>query len=481
MELEKICSFYVAKEGELIDEVSLLMKSIEDREPVDSTNTLQRTISAGERAGESSNLRPSSSRSRPSEDDIDESASDDDDETTGLTRPRKNSATRSTGRLPGLRRDQTDMTASSDVGRSLRRLSTTVDDYGEQSMMYSSAVFSSAIMLKKRIISLYVQLCELKSYVQLNRTGFAKVLKKFDKILDKELKSSYIQANVDTAYPFRQETKHVIEEKIHQMEAAYAEVVTGGDEELAKKDLRSHLREHVVWERNTVWRDLIGIERRGEAASLGQALLGRPQGAVRIRLQGDEEHEAPSKKIVTPLGRLSFPVWLLNSSIFTLLACIAIFLLLLFLPIMERPEQQNCLAMLVFVSLLWATETIPLFVTSLLIPFLSVLLNVVCEEEANKPHTRLDSKAATAAIFASMWTPVIMLLLGGFTLAAALSKCKIDKRLATLVLSKAGTQPRTVLVANMFVAAFASMLISNVAAPVLCYSIIEVSLLIYSI
>jgi di/tricarboxylate transporter len=69
-----------------------------------------------------------------------------------------------------------------------------------------------------------------------------------------------------------------------------------------------------------------------------------------------------------------------------------------------------------------------------------------------------------------------MLLLGGFTLAAALSKCKIDKRIATFVLSKAGTQPRTVLLANMLVAAFASMLISNVAAPVLCFSIIEVRL-----
>ena len=76
-----------------------------------------------------------------------------------------------------------------------------------------------------------------------------------------------------------------------------------------------------------------------------------------------------------------------------------------------------------------------------------------------------------------MWTPVIMLLLGGFTIAAALSKCKIDKRIATFVLSKAGTRPRTVVVANMFVAAFASMLVSNVAAPVLCFSIIEVSAL----
>lgn len=67
-----------------------------------------------------------------------------------------------------------------------------------------------------------------------------------------------------------------------------------------------------------------------------------------------------------------------------------------------------------------------------------------------------------------------MLLLGGFTIAAALSKYNIAKMMATLVLSKAGTKPRTVLLVNMFVAMFASMWISNVAAPVLCFSIIQV-------
>lgn len=107
-----------------------------------------------------------------------------------------------------------------------------------------------------------------------------------------------------------------------------------------------------------------------------------------------------------------------------------------------------------------------------MIPFLCVVLNVVVTE--SRPRQRLDSKEATAYIFAAMWTPVIMLLLGGFTLAAALSKCKIDKRIATFVLSKAGTKPSTVILANMLVAAFASMLVSNVAAPVLCISIIEV-------
>lgn len=89
-------------------------------------------------------------------------------------------------------------------------------------------------------------------------------------------------------------------------------------------------------------------------------------------------------------------------------------------------------------------------------------------------HHRLESKPAAGYIFAAMWTPVIMLLLGGFTIAAALSKYNIAKMMATFVLSKAGTKPRTVLLTNMFVAMFASMWISNVAAPVLCYSIIQV-------
>ena len=67
-----------------------------------------------------------------------------------------------------------------------------------------------------------------------------------------------------------------------------------------------------------------------------------------------------------------------------------------------------------------------------------------------------------------------MLLLGGFTIAAALSKYNIAKMMATFTLSKAGTKPRTVLLTCMGVAMFASMWISNVAAPVLCFSIIQV-------
>lgn len=533
VELEKICSFYTLKERELIDEADQLLQDIgnfdEEEQQLQkqkngevgqngkSDGEIGAASSSGAAAGPST-ARPTSAdrnsfRSRRSTDDgeYSDAAGDDDnddndaDENTALTERRLQEAQQQAQQHrrrfsfgAGNRRRRrpisnliasTDMTASTEFtefNRS-RRYSTTFEDHPEDAVL-----FSSSIIIKKRIISIYVQLCELKSYVQLNKTGFRKVLKKFDKIIDTHLRARYMATVVEPAYPFRPEAWDLLVENIVKMETAYTTVVTGGDAETARRDLRSHLREHVVWERNTVWRDMIGIERRAEAASLGRTLLGGGGGigggfglmaaggddakdpASSLLLQGDEERQAaPTRRIRTPFGRvITLPAWILSSTMFTLVAIVGIFFILLYAPILPgQPEQQNCLAMLVFVSLLWATEAIPLFVTSLMVPFLCVVLRVARTDY--KPYERLSSKDAAAFIFASMWTPVIMLLLGGFTLAAAISKCRIDKRIATFVLSKAGTQPRTVLLANMLVAAFASMLISNVAAPVLCFSIIE--------
>ncbi len=67
-----------------------------------------------------------------------------------------------------------------------------------------------------------------------------------------------------------------------------------------------------------------------------------------------------------------------------------------------------------------------------------------------------------------------MLLIGGFTIASALSKTAIDRVLITRILSLAGERPSTVLLAFMGVACFASMWISNVAAPTLCFTLIQV-------
>lgn len=236
---------------------------------------------------------------------------------------------------------------------SKRRPSQAYDDYSDQAV---STLMASGMTLKKRTISLYVSLCELKSFIQLNKTGFSKVLKKYDKTLNHNLKSIYLKDSVNPAYPFRQTTMQHVDENIQNTEKAYADVITKGDMQTAKRELRLHLREHVVWERNTVWREMIGIERKAQAANMGlrRTLLGGDHESK--RLQGDEEHEFDTKEVATPVGKYHCPRWLFSTSFFSLIGIFAIFIVLLVVPIMKKPEQQNCLAMLVFVSLLWATE-----------------------------------------------------------------------------------------------------------------------------
>ena len=373
VELEKVSSFYQLKELEIYGEVADLLRDeesfeAENLEQLDGQAENGRPGTSG-RATErprpnsglfrsfQNKLRRTSTISRSIEEGAsgaEDSDEDDDDENTALQRRRSTGARNKSTPYDGAKSVE-DMRASTEFSKSMRRSSQAYDDYAEQAF---SALYSSGITLKKRTISLYVQLCELKSFIQLNKTGFTKVLKKYDKILDRNLKSKYVEGVVSPAYPFRPDTMTHIEENISQMEKAYADVVTQGDVGLARKELRLHLREHVVWERNTVWREMIGIERKAQAANMGirRTLLGTDNDPANARLQGDDYDTPEMKEVSTPVGRMRCPTWLFSSTLFTLVSIIAIFFALLFIPIMKEDEQQNCLAMLIFVSLLWATE-----------------------------------------------------------------------------------------------------------------------------
>jgi phosphate transporter len=362
-ELEKISSFYQLKELEIYGEVSEFLKDVESyeeesQETREGAESSQPASSTGPRKSSIfrsfiGRPRRTSTMSRSNEG-AEEDSDDDDDESTALQGSkmlkRRSKSTYDGDNQPSLE----DMRASTEYSRSARRNSQAYDDFAEQAFYQ---LFSSGVTLKKRAISLYVQLCELKSFVQLNKTGFTKVLKKYDKICDRNLKSKYIENSVLPAYSFRPETIKHIEQNIAKIENAYAAVVTQGDAELARKELRLHLREHVVWERNTVWREMIGIERKAQAANLGirRTLLGADTDPAKARLQGDDE-QGDMKELRTPLGRYQCPTWLFSSTMYTLIAIVAIFFVLLYMPIMRKVEQQNCLAMLIFVSLLWATE-----------------------------------------------------------------------------------------------------------------------------
>ena len=369
-ELEKICSFYQLKELEIFGEVTELLKDEanfdRDAEGLESEQVDgppgSRGMNKNGHARRGSIFRQwgfgrprgTSAVSRSLEE-VDEDGDSDDDheETTALhkkdTKERRRTYDASAAQY------MDDLRSSRELPNPKRRASQADEDYNEEVF---SSIYDSGITLKKRTISLYVSLCELKSFVQLNKTGFTKALKKYDKILDRKLKTKYLEEAVKPAYPFCDATMQQIEEYISNVEKAYANVVCNGDVAQAKRELRLHLREHVVWERNTVWREMIGIERKAQAANMGlrRTLLGGDHDPSKARLQGDDPKEEGTKEFVTPAGRIQCPRWLCNSTFITLVGIIAVFVVLLLVPIMKKPEQQNCLAMLIFVSLLWATE-----------------------------------------------------------------------------------------------------------------------------
>ncbi|KAF8910760.1 SPX domain-containing protein [Mucidula mucida] len=301
--------------------------------------------------------------------------------------------------------------------------------------------YDTRLLFKRRITTLYIAFTSLRSYVEINYSGFRKILKKYDKITYSELKDRYMHDVVESAVPFTPGPKDRLNDGISRLVDLYTKCTTQGDKTAARQQLKLHQREKIAWERDTVWRQMIGRERRGDVDGaptiLGGSLV--------------KEAEPGLLDVATPVGRFK-----LTRRLLWMIVGVIVFV------------ANRCLAILTFCTILWATEAIPLFVTSLLVPLLVVCLRVIRDGEDG-----LAPPDATKYIFSVMFSPTIMLLIGGFTISSGLSKTNIDRIIITRVLSLAGSKPRTVLLAFMGVSCFASMWISNVAAPTLCFTLIR--------
>ncbi|KIJ04556.1 hypothetical protein PAXINDRAFT_22150 [Paxillus involutus ATCC 200175] len=258
---------------------------------------------------------------------------------------------------------------------------------------------------------------------------------------------------IENALPFRQSSKDELNAAISQLVSLYAKCVTGDDLSAALQQLKIHQREYIAWERNTVWRQMLAQERRGAVDSTDTG------GVILMR-----EEENGIVDIPTPLGGFK-----LTRKKIALIIAVMVLIALMNMQVVEGTEANKCFAILVFSTIMWASEAIPLFVTSTLVPLLLVVFRVI-QTPDGEPMSTPD---ATKFVFSVMFSPTIMLLIGGLTISSALSKTNIDRMLITRILSLAGSKPRTVLLSFMGVSCFASMWISNVAAPTLCFTLIR--------
>lgn len=301
---------------------------------------------------------------------------------------------------------------------------------------------------------LFVALAGLVSFVDINKTGFRKALKKHDKVAvvdgvpgleARPLAGTETAETISRAFDERCRTS-ALEEAMETVVLAYAVLATGGELGAAAAELRGRLRDRLVIERGTVWQDMVSRERRTAAAriiggrggergggggiggsgNLRRGSLEEPNAAAAAGGGSGHGGQAARKLLLGPAvasavgtgaaASSSAAACFGSTTAVAIAAAVSIFFALLASPLFpHEPEKRNCLALLAFVSALWTTEAIPLYATSMLVPALIIGLRVMVSPDPD-PETglrrRLLPKEAAPLVFSAMMSQVIMLLLG---------------------------------------------------------------------
>jgi len=109
---------------------------------------------------------------------------------------------------------------------------------------------------------------------------------------------------------------------------------------MAKQQLRLYQRENIAWERDTVWRQMIAQERRGE-------IEGQPTAIASLL-----KKSGPALFYIrTPVGKIR-----VTRKMLWKIAAGAIFVALLNVKVVNGVEANRCFAILVLCTVLWASE-----------------------------------------------------------------------------------------------------------------------------
>src|SRR5215831_14254558 len=144
----------------------------------------------------------------------------------------------------------------------------------------------------------------------------------------------------------------------------------------------------------------------------------------------------------------------------SLLYFIGSFLIALILTWLVREptftDSQVYVFFLLFFSVgLWLTEAIPAFAVALFV--MAYLVFTLGNPYFNSAPENIDRYVHTFS------SSIIWLMLGGFFLAAAMTKTKLDKKLLRFTLKISGTKPGNVVIAFMLTTMIGSMIMSNTA------------------
>ncbi len=133
--------------------------------------------------------------------------------------------------------------------------------------------------------------------------------------------------------------------------------------------------------------------------------------------------------------------------------------------------QLRVLVIFLIAALSWILEPIPIFATSILVITLELVFlsdrSLIWARTANP-----DEMLPYADIFSAFASPIILLFVGGFFLAIAATKFRLDINLARIMLRPFGTNPKMIILGLMLITALFSMFMSNTATTAMMLSIL---------
>ncbi|EGR2497008.1 SLC13 family permease [Vibrio cholerae] len=137
--------------------------------------------------------------------------------------------------------------------------------------------------------------------------------------------------------------------------------------------------------------------------------------------------------------------------------------------------QQRVIAIFLLAALLWVFEPIPIYSTSVVIIVLEVLMlsdKGFILFRLGEGTSEFGVLLKSTEIMATFANPIIMLFLGGFFLAMAATKYRLDVNLARVLLKPFGNNPKYVMLGLMMITAVFSMFMSNTATTAMMLSIL---------
>lgn len=125
--------------------------------------------------------------------------------------------------------------------------------------------------------------------------------------------------------------------------------------------------------------------------------------------------------------------------------------------------QRRVIAMFAFATIMWVTEAIAPWATS--VTLIGMLLLSVSDEAFNFFTAGIDESELLSHkdIMASFADPIIILFLGGFIIAIAATKTGLDAYLARTLIKPFGNKSETVLLGFILITGCFSMFVSNTA------------------